>query len=461
MKKASLLLALVFVLSLPLTACSPRAEEGPMRVNTAVSEERELDASVEIAGVLLPAGTSAVSAKSGGRVSSLSAAVGDIVSKGDTLITLDTSDLLLQLKQAQAALDTAQNQSKTAKLNMDAAKTALELARETASEQTKQADIARSNADVTLSNAQIAVSTASLGLDNAKKALDRVKTLYDIGEQPLSALEQAQTAYDQAKNLYGQTENQYTQAELAVRQAQLAYDQARGIGSKNQITAAQSKYDAAKLAYDTGSGAAVAQGEASVGLIENQLENAVIKAPISGVIVNVNISEGELASPGVSLLTVSDVGTLVLRGTVPQDVLPYVTRGFAAKLTADIYPDKALSGMVRSLGPISVSTGGYFPIEIEVQNPSLSLTAGLTAHCSLPYKTVKRVTVPSAAVTSSGGESFVFTEDGGKAVKRIVLTGVQAEGVTQILEGLLRDERVIVTNVRNLYDGMPVMAEER
>lgn len=460
MKKAIIPLFLALACSLPLSACSPRAEAGPIRVKTAEAMELELDAAVDVAGVLLPSVTSAVSARTGGRVAGVGVSVGDAVSKGDVLVLLDTEDLELQLRQARAGLETARNQSATAKLNMDAAKTALDLARQTAEEQVKKAGIAKQTAEVALSNAQIAISDASIALDNAKKALDRVKTLYDIGERALSELEQAQTAYDQAKNRYGQAENQYSQANLALSQAGLTYEQARGIDSKNQITAAQSKYDSAKLAYDTGSGAAVEQGEAAVGLIENQIENSVIRAPVSGVVVNVNVSEGELASPGVTLLTVSDTSSLILKGTVPQDVLPYVARGDSASLSADIYPDDALSGTVQSVGPISVSTGGYFPIEIAVPNPSFKLTAGLTARCSLSYRTVKRVAVSIRAVEQSGGESFVFVEENGAAVKRAVLPGARADGFVQILEGLSPSERVIVTNVRNLYDGMPVAAEE-
>jgi len=188
-----------------------------------------------------------------------------------------------------------------------------------------------------------------------------------------------------------------------------------------------------------------------------QLKNATIKSPLTGIITSQNVNIGEIVSPGVQLISIVDTSTLKLRSTIAQDLLPLLTQGQEVDVTIDSYPDKKLTGTVTGIGPIAVSTGQVFPVEITMMNDS-GLMAGLSAHASLNAK-IEALIVPSSSVMNSNGESYVFVIKDQIASRQPVKVGLKNNKQAQILEGLNQGEQIAVSNVKALADKMPVNIE--
>ncbi len=428
-------LALLIIIMVSLASCqAPFANPpaaNPFRIRTATALCRDLTVKAEVSGVLLPASTANISSKVSGRVDAVEVSVGGSVKAGQILVRLDGSDLELQLRQARVALEAAENQAAQARVSYDSAKAALELTNKTINDQIEQT--------------RIALDNARINLENAQTAMERARAIYEIDAMAQSDLEKAQTAYAQSKNQFAA--------------AELAYNQAKTTGAQNQRDGARTRLDAAEIALKSANGVALDSAKIAIEQIEKQISNMIIKAPSSGVVVNINANPGEMVAPNSTIVSVADLMTLRLKGTISQETLARVSVGDNVNVTVDIYPGAVYPAKILSVGPISVSTGGYFPIEMELSNPDLALTAGLSARAGLEYTISGALLVPAGAVFSESGSEYVFMIKDGRAAKTPVLTGAIHESERQILSGLAEGDIVAVTGVSSLTDAAVVFVE--
>ncbi len=405
--RRTLSVALCALLLVPalLTGCTATNEAaGPLTVTVAAAQEKALDTTLSVTGVLVPAQTVSVSSKASGTVAEVKAEVGDTVKAGDVLLTMDKAALKTQLSQAKATLKAAKAQVKSAKSQATALDNAVRAARG-------------------------AASVAKINRDALQKSYDEMKDMVKDGLATDAQLKELKTKLDVAKAQYN------TAAGATVRQASSSASAA-----DNSVKAAEANVDVA---------------EANVKLMELQVGNAEITAPIDGVVVTRTVNAGETATATVALLTIADTGTLKLKGTVPQEALPLLLEGQTMDVAIDIYPGQTFTGTISLLGPMAVSTGEYFPIEVSLTNDG-TLRAGLSAHANLTAQTASTLTVPDTALVKGDGQTSVYVVKDGVATLRAVTTGLSNGTDTQILNGLDAGEQVAVTNVNNLSDGLTV-----
>lgn len=299
--------------------------------------------------------------------------------------------------------------------NVNAGDILIALETKTLDAQLEQAKASLQTAEAAVQSAKIQMEQAQINLDTAKKAYDNTKALFDAGAASQSQIDDVST-------------------KLAL--AQKSYELASG-PSQNQ---AKASLNAA---------------QANINNIKVQIDNGIITSPISGVVTNRNISAGEIASPGAALMTIADASVLKLKGTISQEALLYIKEGQDVDVSVDIYPGKAFKGKIESIGPVSVSTGAYFPVEISIKNTG-DLKAGLSAAAYLNMAGTEGIIVPREAVIHDNGQSYVYVIKDNVASKRIVETGIENDKEIEVIKGLDAGEQVAVTNVSNLFDNMPV-----
>jgi RND family efflux transporter MFP subunit len=279
-------------------------------------------------------------------------------------------------------------------------------------------------------------------------------------------LMQAEASLQSAQAAAQSAEIQASISKTNLNTAQINYDRTKtlfesGAVAKSQLDDAQDKLNIATQQYANAAGPAQAQGAATINTalasIRNfnmQINNATIKSPLNGIITNQNINLGQVVSPGVTLISMVDTSILKMKSTVTQDKLPTLSIGQKMSIIIDSYPDRIFKGTITSIGPIAVSTGEVFPVEISMQN-EMGLMAGLSAHTSLINRT-KGIIVPTSSIIQSNGESHVFVIKNDIAARRLVKIGLQNDSETEILEGINKGERVAVNNVIVLADKMLV-----
>lgn len=109
--------------------------------------------------------------------------------------------------------------------------------------------------------------------------------------------------------------------------------------------------------------AAVAQAEAARDLARIDLDNTVVRAPISGVVGNRQVRVGRLVAPGTSLLDIVPVADLFVVANFKETQLAHIRPGQAARITIDGYPDVALEGVVDSFAPGSGAAFSLLPAD--------------------------------------------------------------------------------------------------
>ena len=117
-----------------------------------------------------------------------------------------------------------------------------------------------------------------------------------------------------------------------------------------------------------------------------QLDNAFLKAPIPGVVLSKNAQEGEIAFPGMSILTLTDPGDTWIKIYVPETMLGKVKIGQDVKVKTDSYPDKVYTGTVVNIA----SEAEFTPKNIQIKNERVKLVFAVKVRIENPDQELKQ-----------------------------------------------------------------------
>ncbi|MGA0734812.1 MAG: efflux RND transporter periplasmic adaptor subunit, partial [Steroidobacteraceae bacterium] len=164
-----------------------------------------------------------------------------------------------------------------------------------------------------------------------------------------------------------------------------------------------------------------------------------IRAPISGRIVSLPIKAGEVAIPstaslaGAQLMKIADVSAIQAEVKVDEADVAKITLGQRADVFAAAYPDTALGGRVERLAlpPTVEGQGRSYKVTLAIEAPgTLQLRSGMSARAIIFLGDGrKQLSVPVEAVITETPEKnvvkkFVWVDDGGRARKRAITTGL-------------------------------------
>jgi cobalt-zinc-cadmium efflux system membrane fusion protein len=173
---------------------------------------------------------------------------------------------------------------------------------------------------------------------------------------------------------------------------------------------------------------------------------AVVKAPISGEVVEQDVAVGQLLQTGATqCFVISDTSTVFVLVNVYQKDLPYVHVGDPVTIQTDAYPDVfhgRISYVAASLDPNTRT----LQARIETSNPALKLKKDMYVVATVDAGTIRNaIAVPDSAVLrDSENEPFVYMEAAGNQfARRTVTLGDSIKGQTQIMTGLKPGDRVI------------------
>jgi len=183
--------------------------------------------------------------------------------------------------------------------------------------------------------------------------------------------------------------------------AKLAYDElsAQKLSALANLTNAQKNLNRAKELFATGSISqreydnAVASYNVAKGnydYVMATIDQALLYAPILGIILSRNIEVGELAFPGSSIMTIADLSKVWIKIYVNEKDIGRVKHGQAAHVFVDSYPDKAFAGKVVAIAnkpeftPKTIQTKEervklVFAIKIAIDNKNYELKPGMPA----------------------------------------------------------------------------------
>ena len=122
----------------------------------------------------------------------------------------------------------------------------------------------------------------------------------------------------------------------------------------------------------------IAAQKVSIANLQDNLNNTVIKAPISGVISDKAVNIGQMASQGTALAKVNDISSVYATIQVPQDKISSVKIGQAATVTLE-GSDKTYNGTVQNIDLSADATARVFNCKIKIDNSDKTLFPGIYA----------------------------------------------------------------------------------
>jgi len=200
--------------------------------------------------------------------------------------------------------------------------------------------------------------------------------------------------------------------------------------------------------------------EKKLATLKSQIGQAYVTAPFSGVIDDVFVKTGSLASPGVPLMQLVNTSDLKATAKVPDSYVSYIREGDQVKVN---FPDlnKVIDAKVSYVGRIVDPLSRTFKIEVKIPGGNQDLKPNLMALIQINDKTSNSSIVIEESIvqpTEKGKIVFISAEDKGKKVAReiTVTTGLSYNGKVEILTGLKPGDQLITTGYQDLSDNQPI-----
>ena len=460
---------------------------------------------VSVTGNTIPTQSVSLGFNNSGTIAKIYSSIGVHVNKGDMLATLNMSDLEAQLQQAQANVDMetakfdslkagaspediAVSQSALDKANQDlvnlyrsvtdistdsyakandAVRTELRPFFEngetqsasltyTTSDSQAQTDaqIKRFSATIALNEWQnqfLNISQSNSGLEmltekevsylatiqqllnTVSKTLDSsssldAATLAAYKSQVFIALTEVNLA---TKNLNTLSQDIASQ-KLVISQAQAALN-LKQAGSTEQDIAAQE--------------ANVENAQANIANVQAKFANSKIVAPINGVVTQFDAKVGQIATPGVALISIISDGGYEVDAGVSETDIGKILVDDKVTMTLDAFLNETFTGSVFYIAPAETNIGGVinYQIKISFDKPDPRLKSGLTANIDIQTRHKDNVLVlPQYAILQNDQGIFVETLENKKIKQNPVTLGIaDQKGNVEVISGVTLGEQVL------------------
>jgi len=359
-----------------------------------------------------------VNSKVTGRVAWIGVEKGDKVKEGQVLVRLEDEEFRAMYEQARGAWESA-------KARLAAAEHG------SRPEEIQQADHNLSEARATAANDKI--------------TLDRTRDLFAQGVVSKQSLDDAQARYDADQQRANSLEQSLRLAKIGPRVEDI--DRAR---------------------------ADVEQAKGQMDYAKSQLDATVIRAPVTGTILERTAEKGELVTaqfasgaeggPRGSVVALADLNDIQVELDIAQDDFAKLSPHQEGIVTLDAFKDRSYKGEIAEMSPEANRQKATVQVKVQILQPDsylrpeMNATVQFKAPPSKDDKNAARqsyVFIPTAALRDKDGTKFVFIAFNGKALRRNVHVQAQrSDGY--LVDSLVGGENVITTAPANLEDGQKI-----
>ena len=250
--------------------------------------------------------------------------------------------------------------------------------------------------------------------------------------------------------------------------ARAAYERAkalnaRGITSSEVLQAAETRYKVAEAGYESAldstraTKAQLRDRRAAYTLALKQLGDAVVRAPIAGVVSERPVQVGEYIGARTVVATIVQMSPLKLRTGVQERHAGVVEPGQPVQFRVEAFGDRLFSGKVAYVSPALDQTMRTFTVEALVENPDRLLKPGFFAKgVILTRLDTEVLAVPDPAVSVLAGVASVYVIKDGSVTQLEVELGIRQGDLWEITKGLTGDEVLATSRLNELATGVRV-----
>jgi HlyD family secretion protein len=408
-------IAVVVLLSLSALAYRLLARDAPeVEVVRAAAETSDVGGTVLSAtGYIVAHHTINVNSKVTGRLAWIGVEKGDKVKEGQVLVRLEDEEFRAAYGQARGAVDNA-------RAYLD------ELEHGSRPEEIQQA--------------QHNLDEARATLVNDRLTLDRTRELSSAGVVARQALDDATAKFDSDQQRVNSLDKAFQLMRIGPRQEEIA--RARG---------------------------ALAQAQGQLDYAKSQLDATVIRAPVTGTILDRTAEKGELITaqfasaaaggPQGSVVSLADLNDIQVELDIAQSDFARLGPKQKGIVTVDAYADRKYNGEIAQISPEANRQKATVQVKVQVLNPDEYLRPEMNATVKFLADEKKSsgtqpagAFVPATALRDHDGRKVVFLAFDGKArMREVHVLSQRSDGF--LVDGLVGGESVISAGPQDLKNG--------
>lgn len=263
-----------------------------------------------------------------------------------------------------------------------------------------------------------------------------------------------------SEDLRNDVELQKSKLETSLQDAKRRYDNAvkdlnnmkslyeTGAVSKDQYDATQTAYDSAKLSYEQ------AQKDLNSNSISfnSNINDTIIKSPISGIVSNKNIDIGEMTAS--KDFVIVNIDKVIAMADVSEDIINEIS--VEDKVSVMIQSNE-YEGTIKTISPIGKNNGNIYPVEIEIENKDLKLKPGMFTEIYFEVDKIEnQIVVPRKSVLSDGNQYYVYIVKEERPIKVTVEKGITKDGDVQIIGDVTTGDTLIIKGQQYISEESPI-----
>jgi HlyD family secretion protein len=200
--------------------------------------------------------------------------------------------------------------------------------------------------------------------------------------------------------------------------------------------------------------------QTAVATAQNNLDNALIKATVVGVVTSISAQVGEnvTSNSTAGFIVLANTGSMALHGTIGEADVVKLRLGQVATITVDAVGTAKMTGKVTSLDPVATIASGVpvYGIDVTIDLPSQSVKPGMSGTAQVILaSSPNTLTVPNLAVKAASGRRYLTVMKDGQPIDTDVTFGIGNDTVTEVLTGVQEGDVVVLPQPRAAASGGP------
>lgn len=284
---------------------------------------------------------------------------------------------------------------------------------------------------------------------NVGEKVTKGQLLVSINNSDLSAkqaqtsagISEAQAAYNNAQKDYQRFQNLF----------------AENSASQKELDDQRARYEMAKARLE---GARQMKNE-----VQSQFAYVNLRAPFNGVVTSKSIEAGDMANPGVPLISIEGPGNFEVTASVPESEISKIKSGTEVQVIVKS-SDKILPGTVTEVSTSAKNTGGQYLVKVVLDKTDASILSGMYATVQFPIEkkaqmATTTVLVPQEALVKRGQLTGIYTvSQSNTALLRWLRLGRTFGDNVEVLSGLNADENYIISSEGKLFNGAKITIKQ-
>lgn len=187
--------------------------------------------------------------------------------------------------------------------------------------------------------------------------------------------------------------------------------------------------------------------------LEAELKNTEVLSPIPGIITDKKKVQGEYATTGTAIATVTDVRQLKARIFVPENKVFELEKGDHLRITSQEFSDQEFDGVITYISPQGDENHNY-QVQVQVANQDTRLKAGqyvlIHFESDQPQSTLQ---IPVNALVEGFKRPYVYLVKDNRVTEQKITLGRESGDQVEVLSGLTEHQQIVVSGQINLVNG--------